>query len=137
MRGRKREEISLELQISNVGSAPFYYKWPFQLMLMNSNRQIVWKKTVDIDIRQWLPGETNTVFIKSILPKSMTADNYVIAVSILDPSGYLPSLRFANENYYNGGITPLGIIGIGREPQYVSLAPFDSLNQDNSLKYIK
>jgi len=131
------EEISLELKISNVGSAPFYYNWPIQLMLMNLNRQIVWKETVDIDIRQWLPGEINTVFIKSTLPEYITTDNYVIAVSILDPSGYLPSLRFANANYYNGGITPLGIIGIGREPQYAPLAPFDSLNQDNSLRYMK
>jgi uncharacterized lipoprotein YehR (DUF1307 family) len=131
------EEILLELQISNIGAAPFYYKWPFQLILMNLNRKIEWKETVDIDIRQWLPDETNTIVIKSILPASLKADNYVIAVSILDPSGNLPSLRFANENYYNGGITPLGIIGIGREPKYDSFKPFNSLNQDNSLKYSK
>jgi len=131
------EELSLELQISNVGSAPFYYKWPVQLMLLNLKKQVVWKETANIDIRQWLPGETKTISIKTNLSTSLSAGNYILAISILDPSGNLPSLRFANTNYYNGGITPLGIIGIGQEPVYYSIKPFDALNTDNSLYYVK
>ena len=131
------EEISLELDIINIGSAPFYYKWPVQLFLLNLNRQVVWNEIVDADIRQWLPNEANIVKIKANLPASLMTNNYIIAISILDPSGNLPSLRFANINYYSGGITPLGIIGIGQDPVYYTLRPFASLKNDNTLRYEK
>ncbi|MDR1030282.1 MAG: DUF4832 domain-containing protein [Treponema sp.] len=129
---RPGDELAIELEISNVGSAPFYYQWPVELSLLNLQRDVVWKGTLDADIREWLPQETSLLTGKIVIPPTLENGNYIIGLSILDPSGNMPSIRFANTNYYNGGRTPLGIIGIGQEPEYYRLEPFDSLNGDNS-----
>lgn len=129
------DELSIELNISNVGSAPFYYQWPLELSLLNAQRRIVWKQKINTDIREWLPNENITVTEKVIIPSTISNGSYILAVSIVDPSGDMPSLRFANANYYNGGRTPLGIIGIGQEPKYYSLRPYNSLKADKSIHY--
>ena len=47
------------LNVKNMGSAPFYYKWPLQASLLDPNdRSVVWQHTFDgTDIRAWMPGE--------------------------------------------------------------------------------
>ncbi len=51
--------LRVVLQVKNVGSAPFYYDWPLEVSLLDSNdRSVVWKQTFDdTDIRDWLPGD--------------------------------------------------------------------------------
>jgi hypothetical protein len=129
------DELSIEIKLTNVGSAPFYYQWPVELSLLDMKRKVVWKSNLAADIRDWLPNESVTVSEKIIIPSTIKNDNYILAMSILDPSGNLPSLRFANTNYYSGGRTPLGIIGIGQEPKKYSLKPYNSLKTDGSLHY--
>jgi hypothetical protein len=63
------------------------------------------------------------------------AGAYTLAVAILDPSSSSPSLRFANTNYYSGGRTPLGRVGIGSNPANQDLGQFDALKPDTSLSY--
>jgi len=128
------EEVRLGFKVSNAGSAPFYYKWPVEISLLDKNRNVVYKKNLDIDIRSWLPGETYTIVDNITIPNNLTSDTYILAVSILDPAGNNPSLRFANTNYYNGGRTPIGIIGINKEPQG-DFGKFDNLRIDRSLQY--
>ena len=62
---------------------------------------------------------------------------YIIAVSILDPAGMAPSLRFANTNYFEGGVHPVGFIGVGRRINDFALDPsgFNNIQSDKSLKY--
>jgi Domain of unknown function (DUF4832) len=123
--------LDLSLSVKNTGSAPFYYNWPVELSLLDPKTRLpIWKKTLDdIDIRQWLPGDqwdekqnvylspatTYTFDIKTKLPgKDLLPDGkYIVALSILDPLGLTPSVRFAIKNYYNGGRHPLGMIGVG------------------------
>lgn len=127
--------LSLSFDVSNVGSAPFYYPWPVEVSLLDKNRTPVWKDIVHVDIRNWRPGNTYTVKDQFTLPGKLKSGTYTLALAVLDPSGDLPSLRFANKNYYAGGRTPLGAVGVGREPGGASLEPYASLKGDQSLRY--
>jgi hypothetical protein len=55
--------MKLELVVRNVGSAPFYYRWPIEVSLLGiKNHEVVWRSTfADADIRTWLPGDEWTV----------------------------------------------------------------------------
>jgi len=130
------ENFEIGLKISNVGSAPFYYKWPVEISLLNQDRELVYSKILtDIDITKWLPNETNTIYCRIDTSENIPNGTYIVAVSIVDPAGNKPSIRFANTNYYKGGRTPLGVIGINQEPDFTDLGSFDSLYNDNSLGY--
>jgi len=129
------EEVKFGFEVSNIGSAPFYYNWQVEVSLLDQNRNPVYKKNLNIDIRTWLPGETKTIIDSITIPNNLRNGTYFLAVAILDPAGNLPSLRFANTNYYNGGRTPIGIVGVNREPEG-NFGKFDFLRTDRSLQYI-
>jgi hypothetical protein len=129
------EEMVIGFKVSNIGAAPFYYQWPVEISLLDHNHKPVWKNLLNPDIRSWLPGETNTITESFTVPQALKKGTYIVAIAICDPSGNVPSLRFANIQYYTGGRTPLGVVGVGVEPELTELAPFDSLYSDNSLLY--
>ncbi len=54
--------LNIEFDVTNTGSAPFYYNWPVEVALLDKNsHQTVWKTTfTNADIRKWLPGENWT-----------------------------------------------------------------------------
>ena len=127
-------KLSLEFTVKNNGSAPFYYKWPVEVSLLDNHKIPVWKGTVNTDIRAWLPG--NSVWTASgewTVPATVAAGTYTLAIAALDPAGNTPALRFANKNYYRGGRMPLGKIGIGQQPDTSDLGAFDSLYSDRTL----
>lgn len=51
-------QLHFEAEITNEGSAPFYYDWPLELALHNPvTREVVWSQTLsEVDIRDWAPG---------------------------------------------------------------------------------
>lgn len=62
---------------------------------------------------------------------------YVLSLSVLDPAGMQPSLRFATSHYWNGARHPLGIVSVGGDGGGV-LADnfsFDDPKADDSLSY--
>ena len=128
-------KLSLEFEVANTGAAPFYYQWPVEVSLLGRQRRPVWTGIVHVDIRNWLPGGVYTVRDEFTLPENIPKATYTLALAVLDPSGNLPSLRFANKNYFNGGRMPLGTIGLGRQPNTNHLGAFDSLYSDHSLYY--
>jgi Domain of unknown function (DUF4832) len=127
--------LDVALIVTNVGSAPFYYRWPLDVSLLDAARAVVWHATLAADITQWLPGgATNDV--KASFTPDVPAGTYTLAVSVLDPASNAPSLRFANTNYYGGGRTPVGRIAVGATsapPQ--DLGTFDLLKPDDTLSY--
>jgi hypothetical protein len=127
--------LDLDFEVANVGSAPFYYPWPVEVSLLDNERRPVWTGYVHADIRNWHPGYTYTVKDSFPLPGDLARGTYVLALAVLDPSGMLPSLRFANTNYYAGGRTPLGTLGVGMAPETEVIGPFDSLYADHTLYY--
>jgi len=56
------DSLKVSFDVTNTGSAPFYYNWPVEVALLDSvSRKPVWKAKMDnVDIRKWLPGENWT-----------------------------------------------------------------------------
>jgi hypothetical protein len=133
------EEWTMEFQVRNDGSAPFYYDWKVQAALLGPDNKPVWTGVFSqTDIRKWQPGHglegavypfpeswgeavqpyvnpPNAVTeVGSFqMPADIAPGVYTLAISILDPGGNVPSMRFANWNYFEGGHHPLGRVSVG------------------------
>ena len=79
----------------------------------------------------------NSVVASFKITQNIKAGEYIIALSILDPAGNLPCVRFNIQNYFKGGRHPMGKIGVGKKIQNTELnaAGFDDLYSDLSLHY--
>ena len=147
------QSLTFSFQVKNTGSAPIYGHWKLALCLANlTTHKPVWTGILeDVDPRVWLPGrrydtkqkcytvpaETYAVERTLKLPQDLAPSNYVAALAILDTEGgNQPAVRFAIENYWQGGLHPLGIIGIGQPPE-VQLDPatFFCNDVDSTLHY--
>lgn len=51
--------LNVEFDVTNNGSAPFYYHWPIEVAMLDvKTHQPLWKATfAQADVRNWLPGE--------------------------------------------------------------------------------
>lgn len=140
----------ISFEVRNTGSSPFYYNWPVELSLLDANtRQPVWKQHfTDTDIRSWMPGDqwdesTDAYLIPAEIYtisqefqiEDIPAEEYILALAILDPAGNRPAARFAIKNYYTGGRHPIGRIGVGQTPASFELEEFDDILSDLSLSY--
>ncbi len=123
--------LRLLFSVINTGSAPFYEDWPLEFSLLNPDTgDLVWSTLLDgVDVRQWLPGdnwdEENDVYINSplayeidvnvTLPGSsrLQVGEYIAALSIVEPLGRTPAVRFAVDNYFDSGRHPFARVGIG------------------------
>lgn len=146
--------FEIKLKVTNTGSSPFYYDWPVEVALLNaSTHRKVWSATLpDARISQWMPGENwdsannsyRTPAPESEVTATLTLDEelrpgkYIVSVTILDPAGMLPSLRFAAMNYFTGGRHPMGYVGVGTDSDEYALknVKFDDIQSDKTLKYI-
>lgn len=127
--------LSVSFAVTNKGNAPFYYRWPVKATLLRADRSVAWSGAFSADVRTWLPGQATTVSQAFALPSNVSAGVYTLALSINDPAGDAPSVRFANTNYYGGGWTVVGKVGIGQTPTSQNLGTFDGLKADTSLRY--
>lgn len=145
--------LNLSFKVVNTGSSPFYYNWPVEVSLLDAKtHQKVWGKTLDnINISKWMPGDDwviekdayqkpasiNEVKSTISIDKDLPNGEYIIALSVLDPAGMLPSLRFANENYFEGGSHPMGYIGVNKKPEktLIDKSLFYDIQSDKTLKY--
>jgi len=68
---------------------------------------------------------------------TLPTGRYVLALAVLDPSGQLPSLRFATSQYFNGGRHPIGIVAVnqGNGGPLPEDMLFDDPAKDDSLHY--
>ena len=108
---KNNQPFTVSFSVENTGSAPFYYDWPVELRLLDPDtHQVKWKRLFrNVDIRTWMPGEnwndniqayatiasiinnTDTFQIDSTVLKG----KYILALSILDPAGMVPAIKFA------------------------------------------
>jgi len=58
VRGGSR--LVVELVVRNAGSAPFYYRWPVEVSLLDErDRRVVWRDVFTAaDVREWQPGRS-------------------------------------------------------------------------------
>ncbi|MCF7973473.1 MAG: DUF4832 domain-containing protein [Phycisphaerae bacterium] len=140
--------------VINTGSAPFYYRWPVELSLLQPGTgRPVWQgQFTQADIRQWTPGDRwdaslrdysepaklHTVSGSFMLDQTVSPGEYDLALAVLDPAGQVPSLRFAVKHYREGGRHPVGRIGVGMKPGTVTLdsSLFDDPKVDQTLRYV-
>jgi hypothetical protein len=132
--------LDLSFAVKNRGSAPFYYRWPVEVSLVNeASREKAFSKRLDgVDIRQWLPGEDWNPKIQEYnkqapeilvnasipLPQSLKPGIYVVTLAILDPEGgNLPCVRFEIKNYWQGGLHPMGRLGVSAENKNPAVDP--------------
>ena len=143
--------LRVSLQVRNIGSSPFYYRWPLSAALLDENRRAVriWDFP-ETDIRRWMPGDAWDFGLHryGIAAESCTetgcfditgipAGRYTLAISIRDPQCGKPSVLFATRQYFNGGWHPMGYIGIGQEattPQ-IPETLFDDQRTDATITY--
>lgn len=145
-----KKDFYLSFKIINTGSSPFYYNWPVEVSLLDpTTKQVVWSDVCkNVDIRHWLPGDNWNSELRAYTTPADTYSieqyftvptikpgEYIIALSILDPTSNLPCVRFAIGNYYKGGRHPIGKIGVGRVIDSFQISDFDDLKDDNSLFY--
>lgn len=167
-----QDSLNISFDVTNTGSAPFYYDWPVEVALLDSiTHEPVWKATLkNVDIRDWMPGENwtdpewnyvgswqqyhpnenwnstgiaewGTPPVKNRVEGTFEVDlpdgTYILSISILDPGGNLPSVKFATGNYLKGGKHPVGIVNIGENKcdTLPSGFQFDDPKNDNSLYY--
>lgn len=52
------DSLNVEFDVTNIGSAPFYYDWPVEVALLDKEtHKPVWKSTFEnADIRNWMSG---------------------------------------------------------------------------------
>ncbi len=129
------EKVDISFKVSNDGSAPFYYKWPLVVSLIDKNFNVVSDTKTDVDITKWIEGDYSENISISI-PSNISNGKYYIAFSIQEKD--TPSLRFANINYFNGGYTPIGKIGIKDEitSQVINPNIFDKTDKDSEFNLI-
>jgi hypothetical protein len=140
----------LSFKVKNTGSSPFYSDWPVEVSLLDpSTRQVVWKdQCSDIDIRNWMPGDQWDASAQSyavpaeiydvrqaLRVTGIPAGEYILALSILDPAGNRPCVRFAINNYYNGGRHPIGKVGFEHSIDSYAVSDFDDIRSDRLLSY--
>lgn len=145
--------LEIAFSVVNTGATPFYYNWRVEVSLLDPiMKEPVWKtKLQNTDIREWLPGdkwnsgvnnyevpaEIHSVKESFVLPAGIGKGKYLLALSILDPAGDKPSVRFAIKNYLNGGKHLIGFIGLGVENNDPVQPDFDDMKKDRSLHYVR
>lgn len=147
------QKFNVSFGVLNTGSSPFYYDWPVEISLIDpSTKQVAWKTTLSSpQVSKWMPGDNwnadkntyetaavvNKISEDVTIPSDLKAGQYAIAISVLDPAGNLPSLRFAAFNYWNGGRQPMGYIGVGADAKEykIPIDKFDDLQSDHTLHY--
>lgn len=144
--------LEVAFTVRNDGSAPFYYPWPVEVSLLDPDtRDVKWSATFNnVDIRLWLPGDRwskskqkyeippEHYIARQVFEVDVPSGEYVLALSILDPAGNVPSVRFANRNYWTGGRYPIGVIGVNKvvTNQECDPSSFIDPNSDNSAGYV-
>jgi hypothetical protein len=122
--------LNVSFKVKNVGAAPFYENWPVAVVLINqSTRQIVWQASLSgTDTRTWVPGDNynyttrayqtpapeRQVTASVTVPATLAKGEYLVGLSILEPSSGTPGVFFAVPGFFKESQTqPLCRLGIG------------------------
>lgn len=150
---KPNEPFTISFDVVNTGSSPFYYDWPVEVALLDpQSHQKVWSDTLSTaKVSQWMPGDNwdnnvreykdpakvNNIKESLSINANIATGEYIISIAILDPAGMMPSLRFAVQNYFEGGRHPMGYIGIRAEPDNFEIksSDFYDIRNDHTLQY--
>ena len=107
--GKSPGSLRVTVTGENQGVAPFYYRWPVRLALLDAHHRVVQVLSTDADIRSWLPGPFTLRASRSLrLPSGV----YRLGVGVIDPRTSRPGVKFANTLPSDGGWTILTNVSI-------------------------
>lgn len=148
------KDFDIDFKVVNTGSSPFYYNWPVEIALLDpaTHEKVGGTVLEGIDISTWMPGDDWSIEAdrymqapevydvnKTISLDGIEPGRYILAMAVLDPAGMMPSLRFANENYFEGGYHPMGYVSVDCDPvkgdTRLDSTEFFDINSDKTLKY--
>ncbi len=94
---RPGDTLALQITWLNRGVAPFYYKWPVELSLLDDTGKAAYAQNCNVDVRSLLPGRTTAVEKLSI-PDSLAPGVYTLSVAVLDMDSLQPGLSLNMES---------------------------------------
>lgn len=86
--------MSIVISGLNQGVAPFYYRWPVELVLLDESDGLVKRMPLECDIRTWLPGSFT---LKANITIDAPAAHYKLGLGMVDPWTNAPAVAFAND----------------------------------------
>lgn len=104
------ESVKVSTTWSNTGVAPTYDPWRIQLRLLDTTGRTVASTPLNLDLRKLPPGST-TIQTTFNIPDKLRG-TYQLAVTVTDPTGYLPAMRLGNHARNATGSYPLSPIHI-------------------------
>ena len=89
--------LSLSIDWRNLGVAPFYYNWPMEVSLVDTDGKVVASKVQDVNITNWLPDTEIRTDVDFEVPSKIKKGRYKLSVALLDPSTNEPAVHLAME----------------------------------------
>jgi hypothetical protein len=86
--------LSVAIQGTNEGVAPFPYPWPVEISLIDAGGKVVGKFPIDNDVRTWLPGG---FVVDATVKVDVPPGRYKLALGISDPWTKRPAVGFASK----------------------------------------
>jgi len=105
--------LPIALTVTNTGVAPFYYDWPVELGVLDSQTQIVARWRPNWKLSDIVPGEAASVWRYQGEVKGLPPGAYQLLLRVVNPLPNGVPLRFANQSQDR----PL--------PGWLTLGPFD------------
>ncbi len=99
MRGGR---LNVEMRWANVGVGRLYRPHALRLFLLDAARQPVLSADARTNLRHWLPGE-HAVAETLVIPETLPAGDYTLALALVDPSGQRRPFRLAIDAPEDGG----------------------------------
>ncbi|MBN2737345.1 MAG: DUF4832 domain-containing protein [Spirochaetales bacterium] len=93
---KKPMDFQLDVEIQNLGVAPFYYQWPLEYRLGNVNKDLA-QGFLEWDMGQCLPGNKDKVTACFTIEKTLSRGDYTIWLRIRNPMAKGKALMFSNK----------------------------------------
>ncbi len=107
------DSLTIDMSWANKGAAPFYFNWPVELSIVGPDGNPMMVKTLDTNIRTWLPGEkVDLTGIRLDLPSDAVNGTYSVRVAIIDPATGAPAIDFPIKGEMADGTYEMGKIYI-------------------------
>jgi hypothetical protein len=86
----------VSVSVENMGVAPFYYEWPIEYGITDSNRKIIRKTVLKKNLTGILPGSKSTVLDDEVSLTGLKKGRYRVLIRVPNPLPKGKPVRFAN-----------------------------------------
>jgi hypothetical protein len=109
------DAVKVRVSVRNLGVAPFYYDWPAELGIMDSQDNLAGTWKTDWKLTSIMPGEPAAVW-EAMLRPEVGQGIYTFLLRVVNPLPGGKPLRFANveQDQDKDGWLTLGSLGVGQ-----------------------